>query len=181
MKKVFVINGPARSGKDTLIEMCRELLTGRINVATYSSVDEVKQYLREFEQWDGVTKDDYWRYRMFDVKQDMVRDNDRPTRYLVERIADTPDNSIVFLHIREPEEILKLLALFPDAFTIHVERINVEQFANRADQETRRIPYNFYIDNNGTLDDFLQSVRHFVREVVLDGSELDEEIRFDLK
>lgn len=178
MKKVFVINGPARTGKDTFINICRQLLANRMGVFTFSAVDEVKEYLKVEEGWDGVTKDAYWRLRMYEVKMRMVAENDRPTRYLVEGIETSPDNSVVFLHIREPEEIVKLLQHYPEAMTIHLSSEGVDLYENPADSNTQLIDYNFYLFNEGTIDEFVEIVRVFIRQELLEGEELTEEIDF---
>ncbi len=162
MKKVYVINGPAGTGKDTFIHIFGELLAGKLHVATYSAVDEVKQYLREQEDWDGVTKDAYWRNRMYEVKMQMVADNDRPTRYLLESVYNAPDDSVIFLHIREPQEILKVLAALPEAETIHLDSERVARFDNPADAQTNDFIYTHYLRNDGTVDEFIEAVRQFI-------------------
>lgn len=162
MKKVFVINGIAGVGKDTFILLCRELLKGKFNVATYSSVDEVKQYLKDNENWDGITKDAYWRIRMYEVKKQMIEDNNRPTRYLVESANNTPDNSLIFFHIRELDEIQKLLKLYPEAKTIHIVRNNIEIIDTPVDAKPIELEYDFTIDNSGSLDDYMDAAREFV-------------------
>ncbi|MDZ4840106.1 MAG: hypothetical protein SGJ04_08880 [Bacteroidota bacterium] len=178
MKKVYIINGPAGTGKDTFINICRLFLSGNLNVVTYSAVDEVKQHLKDNENWDGVTKDSYWRLRMYEVKMQMVADNDRPTRYLIESVENTPDDSIVFLHIREPDEIVKLLRLYPDAQTIHMDREGVERFVNPADALTQTIEYNFYLLNNGGLEELAEQVRAFILENVGEGLISGEQLDF---
>jgi guanylate kinase len=162
MKRVFVINGPATSGKDTFIEIVRRFLSSIFPVLSFSAVDEVKQDLKEKEGWDGVTKDAYWRLRMHAVKMEMVADNNRPTRYLLESIQAAPDNSVIFLHIREAGEIEKLLAEFPEAKTIHLTRETQEVFDNPADALTLEFMYDFYINNHGSLDDLAELVRKFI-------------------
>lgn len=162
MKKVYVINGIAAVGKDTFILLCKELLKGKMNVSTFSSVDEVKQHLKENENWDGVTKDAYWRIRMYEVKQQMVADNDRPTRYLVESAEKTPDNSLIFFHIRELDEIQKLLKLYPDARTIHITRNNIEVIETPVDAKPIDFNYDFTIDNSDSLEAFTEKARDFL-------------------
>ncbi|CAG1771985.1 hypothetical protein BAC3_02232 [uncultured bacterium] len=163
MKRVFVINGAAGTGKDTFINLTRELFAGNVNVATYSSVDEVKQWLKDNEGWDGITKDASIRFRMHEIKQMMVADNNRPTRYLLEKIAQTEDNSIVFLHIREPEEIAKLLQEYPEAQTIHIDREGIERFDNPADSRTAQFIYDYYVTNPGNdIEQFREVVRQFI-------------------
>lgn len=177
MKRVYIINGHAGSGKDTFILVCRQFLSGIYDVLTYSAVDEVKRFLIEEEGWDGVTKDAYWRNRMYEVKMEMVKDGDRPTRYLLSSIEGAPSSSLIFLHIREPEEITKLLQLFPDARTLHIHRENVGSFDNPADANTRNFEYTYYLDNSGSIEDLTQTVREFLKaelsEIAMDSEQLD--------
>jgi len=162
MKKVYVINGPAGTGKDTLIYIFRQFTSGALNVRTFSAVDEVKRYLIEHEGWDGITKDAFWRNRMYEVKMEMVANGDRPTTYLYESAYATPDNSVVFLHIREPQEIVKILRRIPEAETIHLDSTRVERFDNPADSQTSEFEYNHYLRNDGSLEDFIEVVRQFI-------------------
>lgn len=179
MKKVYVINGIAGVGKDTFVILCRDLLKGLFNVATYSSVDEVKQYLKEKEDWDGITKDAYWRIRMYEVKKKMIEDNNRPTRYLVESADNTPDNSIIFFHIRELEEIEKLLKLYPSAKTIHIIRNNVEVINTPVDAEPIKFAYDFTIDNSSTLEDFNLKAKDFLLTELTDYIQ-DNQLSFSI-
>jgi hypothetical protein len=182
MKRVYVINGPAGTGKDTFIGLVRTLLNGQRDVLTFSSVDEVKLYLINNENWDGVTKDSYWRLRMHEVKKQMVADGDRPTQYMIERIAEAPENSIIFLHIREAEEILKLKALLDQLRTIHLDREGVERYSNPADANTLTLEYDHYIRNDGTLDDFAEVARQFIlRDLVEELSEGEQTTFSDLR
>ena len=149
MKQIFIINGPAGVGKDTFINLCRESLKDYgIEVFSFSSVDEVKEILKRDHGWDGVTKDSYWRNRMVELKQQMIEDGDRPTHFLLERINEV-DQGLVFLHIREPEEMQKIIRLNTDIQTIHVERPQAEIFDNSSDAATKKFKhYNIEIVNN---------------------------------
>ncbi len=61
--KLIIINGVARSGKDTFIDIFKSLNPNTINI---SSIDKVKELAREMG-WDG-TKDDKSRKFLSDLK-----------------------------------------------------------------------------------------------------------------
>ena len=64
MKKIYIVNGKPRSGKDTFAE----LLGKHCRVFKYSSVDKVKQIAAKCG-WDGGKTDKDRRFRSFKLAQ----------------------------------------------------------------------------------------------------------------
>lgn len=162
MVKVIVINGAGGSGKDTFIdlfkEVCMETDPNTINVYKFSSVDKVK-YFATCMGWDGV-KDNRGRRFLSDIKDAMTRYNDGPLNYMSEIIEDVTENtlshetSFVFFHVREPNEIQKMVDKF-EAISLHIIRpsISVNSFTNHADRNTGDYNYGYEVTNDGTLSD----------------------------
>lgn len=73
------------------------------------------------------------------------------------------DNSfMLFLHIREPEEISRAAKVF-NAKTILVTRDQIKHItSNMADENVFNYDYDVVIDNSGTLDDLQQKAKEFV-------------------
>lgn len=162
-KRIVVINGPAQVGKDTFINLCEEILNQYLmTVYSYSSVDEIKQKAKELG-WNGV-KDDKGRKLLSDLKLASIDYNDGPTQYL-ERCIEQSGWNLIFLHIREPEEIAKMKALHPEALVVHMDRNNAERFVNHADSNTYNYPYDIYVNNDGDLEYLRELARGFVLEL----------------
>lgn len=65
MKKIILISGKARSGKDTLADYLKkqlELKGEKIAITCFAK--DLKRLLMDFYGWDGVTKDKYWRTQL---------------------------------------------------------------------------------------------------------------------
>lgn len=159
-KKVVVINGPARSGKDTFISMVGEVLSDRgIDVFNYSAVDQVKEWAKMLG-WDG-NKDDKGRKLLYDLKMVSVKYNDGPTKYLTEKVSEVIEG-VIFLHIREPEEIQKIKEVIPNIVLLHLERPQLEQFVNGADDRTMEIEYDYYVVNDKTEKKLFTEAKKFI-------------------
>lgn len=102
MQKIFILNGASSSGKTTLGKLVGEELKKRgINFLHTSSIDPVKALLMPLEtwdatltinlptlnnikwmkeritdgkDWDGVTKDDFWRWAMSELKTKITQE-----------------------------------------------------------------------------------------------------------
>lgn len=174
--RVIVINGPARSGKDTLIEICRSLLKPmRLGVETFSAIDEVKVEAIRRGWWDGKneTKTEAVRQMLSNLKHEMIADGDRPTKYLCSKVQELHDEcfrGLVFLHCREPEEIDKLREQIPNLFTLHVYRPG-HVYQNGAENVTFDTRYHLYIDNCWDENNLEVSTGMFLRML---GIELPE-------
>jgi hypothetical protein len=112
--KVVIINGKPQSGKDTFCQYAQGYCNDdeSANTLIISSVDPLKEMLTQLG-WDG-TKTDEIRDMLMCMKQLWVQNQDGPTMFLFNNIfefhkACTGEDNIVFVHIREPEEIKKLV------------------------------------------------------------------------
>lgn len=162
MVKVIVINGAGTSGKDTFIDLfteeCQECDRDTIRVYRHSSVDQVK-YHASLMGWDWE-KDDKGRRFLSDIKDAMTRYNDGPLNYMSDIVEDITKNtlshetSFVFFHVREPQEIQKMVDKF-EATTLLIERPSVskESFTNHADINVGNYDYDYIVTNDGTLSD----------------------------
>ena len=168
MMKVFVINGMPRAGKDTFVEMCQKHSLWCLNVST---VDFVKKLATQCG-WDG-TKTPENRAFLSDLKDLLTRWNDVPFREVgraiklfqleMEQYDFNPDDGVVFIHCREPEEIQKFVDYY-NAKTILVRReaIETKEQSNHADAEVFNCSYDFVVENNGTLDELEQKAVWFL-------------------
>ena len=154
MKKiVLVINGAGGVGKDTLCDLAAR----HYKVYNISSVDPIKDIARSCG-WDG-RKDDKSRRFLSDLKALTIAYNDFPTVWAKERYLGflESENEIMFLHIREPEEIEKFVrATDGAAKTLLIrggDRMTKESYGNVSDDRVEEYTYDYYFTNDRSLED----------------------------
>ena len=151
-KIAIVINGQGGVGKDTLCDIAAR----SFKVYNVSSITPIKELAKGFG-WQGA-KDDKSRKFLADLKALSIVYNDFPTVWAKARYEEflTSDNQIMFLHIREPEEIAKFVkATDGKAKTLLIrggERLRKEAYGNSADDGVENYFYDFYFTNDQPLD-----------------------------
>ena len=162
--EIFIINGSGGCGKDTFVELFSKHY-GPDKVWNYSSVDKVKRIAKEIG-WTGA-KTEKDRKFLSDLKLLTTEYNDMPMKDLKEKVKEfrSSQAEILFLHIREPEEIEKAVKAFC-AETILVRRDWLPQImSNMADANVYNYNYDITIYNDGTLEDYEKITKKFVRDV----------------
>lgn len=154
-RKIIIINGSARTGKDSFIDLFYEK-TG-IPVCNISTIEESENILFNLQYVLGITeersfKTDLYRSLLHDVKCLLVKYGDRPFKQTVERVNSLSDifpDSIIFIHCREGSEISKLVDYFgKSCFTLLLKR-NVSVPDNPADKNVDK-----YFGYDIVIEDF---------------------------
>lgn len=189
--KVVIINGKPQSGKDTFCKYAQGYCDDdeSANTLIISSVDPLKEMLTQLG-WDG-TKTDKIRDMLMDMKQLWVQNQDGPTMFLFNNILEfhkacTGEDNIVFVHIREPEEIKKLVnaltgfeSMGIDVISLLVIRKGGEDTPNQP-VETRRsddealinsYEYDVTINNDEDLIKLQELAAEFVDKLLEDEYE----------
>ena len=189
--KVVIINGKPQSGKDTFCKYAQGYCDDDeyANTLIISSVDPLKEMLTQLG-WDG-TKTDKIRDMLMDMKQLWVQNQDGPTMFLFNNILEfhkacTGEDNIVFVHIREPEEIKKLVnaltgfeSMGIDVISLLVIREGGENTPNQP-AETRRsddealinsYEYDVTINNDEDLIKLQELAAEFVDKLLEDEYE----------
>lgn len=189
--KVVIINGKPQSGKDTFCKYAQGYCDDdeSANTLIISSVDPLKEMLTQLG-WDG-TKTDKIRDMLMDMKQLWVQNQDGPTMFLFNNILEfhkacTGEDNIVFVHIREPEEIKKLVnaltgfeSMGIDVISLLVIRGSGEDTPNQP-AETRRsddealinnYEYDVTINNDEDLIKLQELAAEFVDKLLEDEYE----------
>ena len=189
--KVVIINGKPQSGKDTFCKYAQGYCDDdeSANTLIISSVDPLKEMLTQLG-WDG-TKTNKIRDMLMDMKQLWVQNQDGPTMFLFNNILEfhkacTGDDNIVFVHIREPEEIKKLVnaltgfeSMGIDVISLLVIRKGEEDTPNQP-AETRRsddealinsYKYDVTINNDEDLIKLQELAAEFVDKLLEDEYE----------
>lgn len=158
-KKIIIINGTGGAGKDTFVSFCSEIE----KVLNISTVDKVKEAAAILVGWNGE-KDEVSRKLLVDLKQLSIAYNDAPTKYIcsmAEKFKGSEDN-LMFIHIREAEEIEKAKKLL-DAKTLLITNPRVQLItSNDSDGKVNEYKYDYYIENDGTLEDLKEKAKNFV-------------------
>lgn len=159
--KVVVINGSAGVGKDTFCH----LVSLHCESRSFSSVDTVKR-LAVLAGWDGK-KDEKGRSFISDLKRITTKYNDFSMRYLIDCVSQCANKGvkIVFLHIREPEEIKRAVEVF-GAYTLLITNRNIKQVtSNQSDANVQNYDYDYYVDNSGTKAELGQKAVEFIAQM----------------
>lgn len=170
-KYVFVINGSGGVGKDTFVTLVKLAYKFSVSkhmnfnnfVWNYSSVDLVKRYAL-YMGWNGV-KDEKGRKLLSDLKVMLSEYDDIPFKDMIKKYNEFLQNEegkLLFLHIREPEEIKRAVLEF-NAKTILIKRNDVEHItSNMADANVYDYEYDYVIENNGSINDLDNKAIEFV-------------------
>lgn len=157
--KIFIINGVGGSGKDTFVDFiinnCKKYI---INV---TSSDEIKR-VAKILGWN-CKKDEKGRKFLSELMQ-LVRDyNDGIFNYWCEFIGNNSNkNNILFLHVREPNEIIKYVKKF-NCKTILVERQNIKVPDNISDKGVMDYNYDIIIENSLGLKNLEELAIKFIK------------------
>lgn len=152
-----VINGANGVGKDTFVAMCGQFCA----VKNVSSIDQLNEFARHIG-WNG-TKDENYRLFMSELKRLVTHFNNAPTKYLLGHITlNAPYDGLLFMHIREPQEIgkIRLLSSLP-VVTLLINR-NVTVAQNKADLGATNYTYSYVISNDGSKADLMAKAKDFV-------------------
>ena len=131
-----------------------------------STVDKVKEAAKILVGWNGE-KDDVSRKLLVDLKRLSIDYNDAPTKYVFEKSKEfnNSDKQIMFIHAREAEEIEKEKKLL-NAKTLLITNPRVKLItSNDADGKVNEYKYDYYIENDGTLEDLKNKALKFVKEL----------------
>lgn len=170
--KIFCVNGIRGAGKSTFENYCFAL--NPLFVKIYSSIDKVKR-IAEQCGWDG-NKTDNDRAFLGELKQLLIKYYDVPFKdvchyiklqrdWMEMRDLD-PENLVFFIDVRESSEIQKFVNKC-GAETILVQRAqDVQKDLSAGDcmNDIINYKYDFYITNDGSLEDLEQCARKFMKE-----------------
>lgn len=183
IKQVFIINGSGGVGKDTFVEFIEMIPTfvdknenntvwfKNLEIRNYSSVSKVKE-IAKIIGWNGE-KTERDRKFLSDLKLLTTEYNDMPLndmkKYTRSFMNPGDINRILFLHIREPEEIAKAVNEFKEynVKTILVIRDSIKHItSNMADENVYNYNYDIVINNNSTLEELRKKAECFLADVL---------------
>ncbi|MFA5584299.1 MAG: hypothetical protein WDA09_08800 [Bacteriovoracaceae bacterium] len=172
--KIIVLNGYPQSGKDEFAKALRVKVYTEtsFHFMNYSSISTVKEAARHFGASEA-RKTDKERRLYHDLKQAYIRYCDGPFREVVtlaKNLQNSLSNSsVIALHVREPEEILKLKNYFStNCITVLIKRNTAKPANNKSDQRVLNYKYDYEVINNGSLEDLKEEVNIFFEKFLKD-------------
>ena len=164
-KHIFVINGSGGVGKDTFCNLVDKVSNGKC--FSYSSVNVVKQ-VAQLCGWNGA-KEERDRKFLSDLKDLLTEYNDLPFKDVCHQIDVFLKDGfieILFIHIREPKEIQKVVDKYPQVKTILISSMRVDHItSNHADAEVFNYEYDYIIHNDGSLDCLKEMAETFYHQL----------------
>lgn len=165
--KIIILNGKGTVGKDTFAQQLSSLCKTKI----YSTIDNIKQIALNDFQWDGV-KDFKGRKLLSDLKLASMNYNEKPYNDMIDAILKAQeDNFDLFIcMIRDISEIEKISnddRFINDVFTVIITSENTKNvsFGNVADDSVFDFIYDYYIYNDGTIQDLHDSAINLIHEL----------------
>ena len=179
MKKIILVSAKARNGKDTVAELAKqelELKGERVLICHYA--DLLKYICKTFFDWDGV-KDDKGRTILQHVGTDVIRIKNHAPDYWVDFIANLlwmfydEWDYILIPDTRFPNELERMIDNFSKERIVSL-RINRPNFNSGMTQEQLNhssecalddYKFDYYIENNGTLEDLQLKVKDLLDNI----------------
>lgn len=166
MKKiVIIINGKGGCGKDTICD----IVSKHYKTINASSVDFIKK-IAKYGGWNG-NKDNKGRKLLSDIKKAFTDYNDLPNDYLFNVYIKflLADAEILFVHIREPEEIKKFKKdIMTVCYTLLIrsDKTNNE-YGNKSDDNVEKYEYDFIYENNGPIEQLENNFMNYFENYII--------------
>lgn len=184
-KIIFIINGSGGVGKDTFIRFLGEIIFknggGLYNYSSIEPIFRMYQRLNNKIRFKSELyrdeKDDQLRYLYSKTKEMLDNYYDFTLKavsseikdFLKKPLQDRNNNfsDILFIHVREPENIKKIVNKFGTVFTILVENNNVKLITtNDSDKNVKNYNYDILIENDGDIDSFENTAEQFINRIL---------------
>lgn len=156
-KIVIIINGKGGVGKDTLCDFAREVYSTKV-ISSITPIKEIASIIfKKFGYKEA--KGDKERRLLSDLKDAFTKYDDIPFKYIMNELNSFyySDDDLIFVHVREPEEIGRLKKFVEDilklpCITLLVKRGDDEKsYGNHADDNVFNYNYDVVFYNNDTL------------------------------
>lgn len=158
---VIIVNGQPGAGKDTFIDFANQQITQvdkNIFVKSYSSIDIVRDNIEYFGV-DITLKTQKDRDLMSNIGDLLEEHSGIRSNLCHQKIASCvqiPRPSVLFLHIREPKLIQKVIDAYKDVVYVDFIRVQIKSdralniTSNHSDANTDDMEYDFVVNNSGT-------------------------------
>lgn len=173
--KVITISGKAQNGKDTTAQLLKYALENDGNTVLITHYADLLKYIcKQFFGWDG-NKDGQGRHILQYVGTDVIRKDcpDYWVNFLIDLAHLFPNewDYMLIPDCRFPNEIERLSEAGLDTVHVRVTRdgfespLTPEQQSHPSETALDNIKPDYYISNNGSLQDLKNAVDNFLAEL----------------
>lgn len=122
------------SGKDSAAGYLKRQLENKGNKATIMHFAQyIKDYLKNYYGWNGITKDEYWRTKLQQLGTDIIKEKLNMKCFHAKRIAEDIQilqgdfDYFLIPDCRFRDEVHTIKAMFPDeTITIRIKRLGFD-------------------------------------------------------
>ena len=174
-KRVFILNGVHRSGKDTFVRYLNDI---GIYAVHYSYVDFTREMLKS-KGIDINNKSNKLRKLLCDVNNALEEYDDIPFKDCLDIVDNFYQGWLegdwLFIDCREPKKIERLKQAV-NAKTVFIKSNEAITANNSADKAVASdYKYDYAIENIGTLEDFYNNISLFLNEFIHEDDDSLEE------
>ena len=173
--KVITISGKAQNGKDTTARLLKDVLEDDGNTVLIAHYADLLKYIcKQFFGWDG-NKDEQGRHTLQYVGTDVIRKEcpDYWVDFLIDMAHLFPSewDYMLIPDCRFPNEIERLSEAGLDTVHVRVTRdkfespLTPEQQSHPSETALDNIKQDYYIRNNGSLQNLKNAVGNFLAEL----------------
>lgn len=175
---VIFVNGPPRAGKDTFVELAsKHLAKANVWPDSFSSIDPVRDLLTNSAGIDLSAKTPADRKLLADIGAALEEHSNWRTEKVVEfcknsawKGAGHGYDTAVFIHIREPQNIQRVIRRLREiggfrVTTAFVDGPRAVDVDNVADRAIRLMSYDWTLDNDSTIEAFDTVARLWVDQI----------------
>ncbi len=171
LKKIYVLSGKARSGKDTVAGYIKELLPDKkIICLAYAST--LKDYAKQISNWDG-SEETKPRELLQELGTTLIR-KQIDSNMLVRRIMEDIEvysyfyEMVIITDARLEEEVITPVKQFGFVSNLHLIRNTENELTEKQQKHLTETGldsfhnYDYVIDNNGTLEELKEKVKEIL-------------------
>lgn len=178
MKKIILISGLARSGKDTSADYIKDVLESKTNKVVIDRFAKyIKGYLKNYYNWDGITKDEEIREKLQQLGTEKIKEELNYKSFHAKRLSEdfqiVQDDFDYFLvpDTRFPDEIYIMKAMFGDNMvkTLRIERqkdftggLSDEHLQHKSETALNNFTFDEVIYNIGNLNDLYKKLDNYI-------------------
>lgn len=166
IEKVFIVNGYPQAGKDTFVDICINYLCEYSIEANKVSTIHPAIRAAEILGWDG-SKTPNNRAALSVLKKISISFWDGPFNF-IKKIIESNQTDVLFVFVREPQEIAKLVNYYPHIKTILIDKEpDANTLTNDSDKNVMNYNYDYTISNKSSLDALSDEAVNFVDKIIM--------------
>lgn len=176
-KLIIIINGKGGCGKDTLVKFVQSQYE-KYKVWNVSSIDPVKDIAKAYG-YEEDNKDEKWRRFLSLLKEAFSLTTNLSLKYLLQKTKTflESNDKVMFVHIREPQEIDKYKLAVKDIFsteefrlhTLLIKRADTDDkiYGNKSDDEVDNYNYDFtFVNKDGENIDKYKFMIYYLENIL---------------